>query len=337
MSAWPGVETNNAPPPAHLQVPLYLFSPTHEPQPFTAFLTADSSLQFSIRPTAGLLPPRPLPGDRNRPPPALFVSFHCRDILRVQKGTLHVRTDGAHYIYTVTGQIPGGRPALELSKASTFESLWRRVRAAAWCSTAALTKPSMLCPYAYQVTNPNPGPDAHRTPQGTGRPRATRTSTTTWGPPSPTCGSCPRRAARTSTTCAATSRRRRRTRSGATRTRGAPRVPSAAAAAQVRSRGSLFCGIAAHVGLCDCAMLLTTRPCLRVTYLVQACLLPNLERLSTLHLRRQQSGEPCGQRSVHSHVRRRLWRRRRLLRKRLRQQYLAGRWRWQLCSIRPPR
>lgn len=42
--------------------------------------------------------------------PALYVTFACRDIAHVQKGTLYVRVEGMQYVYHVRGHIPDYRP-----------------------------------------------------------------------------------------------------------------------------------------------------------------------------------------------------------------------------------
>jgi hypothetical protein len=89
-----------------VEVPIYLYSDGVEPMPFRAEFEAGSSLQFNVRPVEGFLPPPPGPSDE-RPPPALYLTFHCRDPLRVLKATLAVRVPGMSYIMRLDGHIPG--------------------------------------------------------------------------------------------------------------------------------------------------------------------------------------------------------------------------------------
>lgn len=91
------------------QIPIVLFSSTGHPQPFSAYFTPESSMQFNVRPFEGFLPPKP--GAWDRPvPPALHISYSCRDLMRVQKGTLVVRVEGCQYVFYLLGHIPDYQP-----------------------------------------------------------------------------------------------------------------------------------------------------------------------------------------------------------------------------------
>ncbi len=72
------------------RLPIYLYSSTDQPQPFTASFTSDTPLSFNVLPSRGVLPPAASEeelGVSGRPrtsTPALEVTYTCRDFGKVR-------------------------------------------------------------------------------------------------------------------------------------------------------------------------------------------------------------------------------------------------------------
>ncbi len=96
--------------------PIYLYSSSTQPQAFTATLTPDTPLQFSITPTRGTLQPRPdkapealygsTSGSIDMSEAPLWVSYTCRDFGKVVKGRVIIKTQTTQFCFDLRGQMP---------------------------------------------------------------------------------------------------------------------------------------------------------------------------------------------------------------------------------------
>lgn len=89
-------------------IPIYLYSSSDKPVPFTANFTPDTPLSFDVRPTKGMLQPAPRDGSQGTP--AMQVLYTCRDFGKIMKGRLFVQAGDLQYSYELRGRMPTYQP-----------------------------------------------------------------------------------------------------------------------------------------------------------------------------------------------------------------------------------
>ncbi|MEW5311269.1 MAG: hypothetical protein WDW38_002999 [Sanguina aurantia] len=101
--------------------PVLLYSSTHQAEPFTASLSADTPLLFNILPAQGFLPPAPGMGEPE-PEAPLRVSYTCRDFGKVARGRLNVSAGGVLYTFDLRGRVPQYTPPSAARRAVTVDA-----------------------------------------------------------------------------------------------------------------------------------------------------------------------------------------------------------------------
>ena len=144
--------------------PIYLYSSSSEPQPFTAQFTSDTPLQFSVTPSRGVLRPRPAGAsdalfgtasvsgaslDLAAAP--LWVSYTCREFGKVVKGRLFVQTPMGQYSFDVRGRMPTYVPPTPSSLTASVDHKLSPEMAARLNKAATTKKSNMVAANLKQI------------------------------------------------------------------------------------------------------------------------------------------------------------------------------------------
>lgn len=111
------------------EAPVYLYSSSREPQHFVASFSAESPLAFDVKPSSGMLQPRPVEArwgtatstSSSAVAAPITVRYTCKEF-RTLKGRLVVQTDDQQYSYEVYGKPPEYIPPDPKKLTSTIDS-----------------------------------------------------------------------------------------------------------------------------------------------------------------------------------------------------------------------